>query len=106
MIDILRISVPLTAWLAAFSALYGLQGLVCSERWTEAGLDLAMGRAAMTAVWAVAVTLQLAFLLALRSPHFLARSAFVRALSLMLATAALVATLWTLLPVVTTSACL
>jgi hypothetical protein len=104
--DILRISVPLTAWLAAFSAVYGLQGLVCSERWAEAGLDLAAGRAAMTVAWAAAVMLQLGFRLALRSPRFASRSAFVRRVSLMLAASARVATLWTLLPVVTTSVCL
>ncbi|MBS3651840.1 hypothetical protein KEU06_24835 [Pseudaminobacter sp. 19-2017] len=106
MTDILRISVPLTAWLAAFSAVYGLQGLVCSQRWADAGLDLTAGRIAMMVAWAAAVALQLVFLLALRSPRFVSRSAFVRWVSLMLAISALVATLWTLLPVVTTSACL
>ena len=106
MTDILRISVPLTAWLAAFSAVYGLQGLVCSERWADAGLDVAAGRAALAVACAAAVAIQLAFLLALRSPRFASRSAFIRWLSLMLASSALVATLWTLLPAVTTSACL
>ncbi|EIM26780.1 hypothetical protein [Microvirga lotononidis] len=106
MTDILRIAVPLTAWLAAFSAVYGLQGLVCSPRWAEAGFDLAAGRAAMTAAWIAAAILQVAFLLALRSPRFASRSAFVRGVSLTLAVVALVATLWTLVPVVTTSACL
>ena len=106
MTDILRISVPLTAWLAAFSAVYGLQGLVCSERWADVGLGLAAGRAAMTVAWAAAVALQLALLLALRSPRFASGSAFVRRVSLALAISALVATVWTLIPVVTTSACL
>src|SRR5690606_2538278 len=49
MTDLLRISVPLTAWLVAFSAVYGLHGLVCSEHWAEAGFDLAVGRAALMA---------------------------------------------------------
>lgn len=106
MTDILRLSVPLTVWLAAFSAVYGLQGLVCSDRWAEAGLDLTVGRIALTSAWAAAVALQLVFLLALRSPRFTSRSAFVHGVSRTLAVAALVATLWTLLPVVTTSACL
>lgn len=106
MTDILRISVPFTAWLAAFSAVYGLQGVVCSERWAEAGLDLAAGRAAMTVALAAAVMLQIAFLLALRSLRFGSRSPLVRRVSLILAISALVATLWTLLPVVTISACL
>lgn len=102
----LRISVPLTVWLAAFSVVYGLQGVVCSERWAEAGLDHAAGRAVMTVAFVAAVILQLALLLALRSPRFASRSAFMRRVSLILAISALVATLWTLLPVVTISACL
>jgi hypothetical protein len=104
--DLLRISIPLTAWLVAFSAVYGLHGLVCSERWAGAGLDIATGRAAMTAVWALAAMFQLVLLVTLRSPRFASRSAFVRGVSLTLAITALVATLWTLIPIVTTSACL
>jgi hypothetical protein len=104
--DILRISVPLTVWLAAFSAVYGLQGLVCSPRWAQAGLDLETGRWALALLAALSVALQLALLLALRRPGFAARSGFLRGLSLSLALVALVATVWTLLPVVTTSLCL
>jgi len=106
MTDILRLSIPLTAWLVAFSAVYGLQGVVCSERWAEAGLDLAAGRVALTMAWAAAAALQVACLLALRSPRLASRSAFVRRASLTLGITALVATLWTLLPVVATSLCL
>ena len=106
MTEILRIAVPLTAWLAAFSAVYGLHGLVCSERWTAAGLDLAAGHIAMTAAWATAIALQVVLLIALRSPRFASGSAFVHGVSITLAITALVATVWTLIPVVTTSACL
>lgn len=106
MTDILRISVPLTVWLAAFSAVYGLHGLVCSERWAAGGLDLAAGRAALIIASVVATALQVAFLLALRSPGFASPSPFVRRVSLILAIAALVATLWTLIPVAVTTACL
>jgi hypothetical protein len=60
----------------------------------------------MTLASTFAVALQVVFLLALRSPRFASDSAFVRWVSLVLAISALVATLWTLLPVVTTSACL
>lgn len=106
MTDILRIAAPLTLWLAAFSAVYGLHGLVCSPRWTEAGLDLAAGRMALVLAAALALGLQAALLLALRAPHFAARPGFTRRLSLGLAMVALVASAWTLLPVATTSACL
>ncbi|WP_173934318.1 hypothetical protein [Chelativorans sp. Marseille-P2723] len=106
MTDILRISVPLTAWLAAFSAVYGLQGLVCSDRWAQAGFGLTSGRAALIAAWIAATALQVAFLAALRSPRMGSSSPFVRRLSLTLAVAALVSTLWTLSPVVVSTACL
>lgn len=106
MTDILRISVPITVWLASFSAVYGLQGLVCSPRWAEAGLGLAAGRWALVLAAALGVAIQVALLLALRRPRFAARLRFVQGLSLSLAIVALVATVWTLLPVVTTSLCL
>lgn len=104
--DILRISVPLTVWLAAFSAVYGLEGLVCSHRWAEAGLSLAAGRGILLAAWALAVALQTMLLLALRSPRFASPSGFARSVSLTLAGVALVATAWTFLPVAATSLCL
>lgn len=106
MTDILRISVPLTVWLAAFSAVYGLQGLICSPRWAEASLGLDIGRIALIAAWLLSIALQVAFLLALRSPRFASPSRFMQGTSLALALAALVATVWTFLPVATTSLCL
>lgn len=106
MTDILRISVPLTVWLSAFSAVYGIQGLVCSPRWAQAGLDVTSGRGVMVAAWVAAGALQVAFLLALRSPRFASPSPWVRWVSVLLAVVALVATVWTLLPIVTITACL
>lgn len=106
MTDILRISVPLTTWLAAFSAVYGLEGLICSEHWAEAALDLRTGRVSLIAAWLLAIAIQIALLFALRSPRFASPSAFARGVSLSLAVVALVTTVWTLLPVVTTSLCL
>jgi len=106
MTDILRISGPLTAWLAAFSAIYGLQGLVCSPRWAEAGLDLAAGRTALVLAAALGVAVQVVLLLALRRSGPPARLDFARRLSHALAVVALVASVWTSIPVVATSACL
>ena len=104
--DILRLSVPLTAWLASFSAVYGLQGLVCSDRWGEAALGVSEGRIALILAWLVGIAVQVALLLALRSPRFASRSDFVRWTSQALAMLALAATVWTLLPAVTLSLCL
>lgn len=106
MTALLRISVPLTVWLAAFSATYGLHGLVCSPRWAEAGLDLAAGRAALATAAALAVAAQVVVLFALSRPGLTARRGFTRRLSLVLATAALVASVWTAIPAVATSACI
>jgi hypothetical protein len=104
--DILRIAGPLTVWLAAFSAVYGLEGLVCSQRWAEAGLSPAAGRAALVGAWAVAALLQLALLLALRSQRFASPSGFVQGVGLSLSLVALLATIWTMMPVATVSLCL
>ncbi|MRX51367.1 hypothetical protein GI374_13130 [Paracoccus sp. S-4012] len=104
--DILRISVPLTVWLAAFSAVYGLEGIVCSPSWETTDLSLAEGRTALMLAAAAAVALQVALLLALRAPRFASPSPFMKRLSLMLAAASLVATVWTLFPVAVTAVCL
>lgn len=105
MSDIMRLSLPLTAWLAAFSAVYGLGGLVCSDRWAQAGLSLATGRGAMIAAWLAAIAVQVALVLAIRSPRVASPSAPLQRLSLTLAIVALAATVWSLLPVVATSMC-
>lgn len=104
--DITRLSLPLTVWIAAFSAVYGLEGVVCSDRWAGAGLTLGQGRMALIAAWAVAVGLQLALLAGLRNPRLASGLPWVQRVSTILAWVALVATVWSLMPVVTTSLCL
>lgn len=97
--EILRLSLPLTAWLAGFSALYALQGLSCSRLWPEA----LPARPALLLAWGFAVLLQGALLwLVRRDPS---PSPTLRATGVALAAAALVATLWTLAPVAFASAC-
>lgn len=96
---ILRIALPLTLWLAGFSAVYGLHGLVCSGGWPG-------GRPLLIAGGAAVLALQLALLLALRSQRFGDPAPFVRRTSLLLAIVGLAATLWTLIPVAVTSTCL
>ncbi|MBC7479916.1 MAG: hypothetical protein H7317_17805 [Pseudorhodobacter sp.] len=99
MIEILRLSVPITVWLTGFSALYALQGLSCSRHW-PAGLD---PRPVLLAGWAVAVMLQiLCLLVILRGPSL---SRFVQTTALTLAAAALVASVWTMAPALAVSPC-
>lgn len=103
MTDILRIAVPLTLWLAGFSAVYGLEGLVCSERWPASGPP---ARAVLLAAAAVAVALQIGVFFALRSSRYGSASPFARRLGVTLAATALVAAVWSFIPVATTSLCL
>lgn len=104
--DILRLSVPLTVWIAAFSGVYGLQALICSGGWDWLAPDAGARRLVLTAAWLGAVALQALMLLALRSRPFASPSSFVRRVSLILAATALVATLWTLFPAAASPACL
>lgn len=100
MIEMLRLSVPLTIWITGFSALYGLQGLTCSRHWPD-DLD---ARTVLLVAGGVAVAIQGIGLAAIRlapSP-----SRFVQRAATVLAVAALIAAIWTMLPVLAVSACL
>lgn len=98
MMDILRILVSPVAWLASFSAVYGLLGILCA---TNAPLM----RILLIAAFGLAVLLQIALLAMLRSRRFGAGPAFVRHVSLTGGWVGLVATVWTLLPILATTAC-
>lgn len=106
MTDILRISIPVTVWIAAFSAVYGLEGVICSDLWRGAGLSLGQGRGALVAAWVAAIALQVGLLVALRRPRLRSSLPWVQRLAMILCCVALVATVWSLMPVVTTSLCL
>lgn len=106
MTEILRIAAPLTVWIAAFSAVYGLQGIVCSDWWSSAGLNPGQARATLIAASVAAIALQAALLGVLRRPRFGSSLPWVRRVSTILGGVALVATVWSLLPVVSTSLCL
>ncbi|TVR08704.1 MAG: hypothetical protein EA385_09385 [Salinarimonadaceae bacterium] len=103
--DVLRVFGPFSVWFACFSAVYGLHGLVCSERWSAAGLSLWDGRLALLAACIAAVSIQVGVALMLRAPRLAASSGFTQSVSLWLGWAAVVATLWSLFPVVVTSTC-
>ncbi|GGF76075.1 hypothetical protein GCM10011402_31050 [Paracoccus acridae] len=104
--DILRLSLPLSVWIAAFSGVYGLEGVVCSDRGAGAGLGLGQGRAVLVVAWVVAIAVQVGLIFGLRTPRFASAQPWVQRVSMILACVALVATVWSLLPVVTTSLCL
>ncbi|GGM12895.1 hypothetical protein GCM10011534_38690 [Pseudooceanicola nanhaiensis] len=103
--SLLRLALPLTLWLACFSAVYGLAGLLCSSRWSPVADDTT--RLTLLALAAMAaVVLQAGLVLALRSPRWQDPDTTLRRASLVLAVAALVSTIWTLLPpLLTTHSC-
>lgn len=108
MSDVLRILVAPLAWLASFSAIYGLHGLGCALRWPEveiSALSLSLFRAVLLGALLTALLLQLGLLQALRSRRFGAGSSFVRRTSVATGWTGLAATLWTLHPVAVTSSC-
>ncbi len=105
MMDMLRLFGPITLWLASFSAVYGLHGLVCSWRWADFGLTEPDGRSALSAAWLVAIALQAAVAFALRAPRFASPSPLIAKSSFWLSVVAVVSMVWTLFPVVVTSTC-
>ena len=99
MIEILRLSLPITLWLTGFSAVYGLQGLSCSRHWpTE--FDT---RPILIAAWGIAILVQMLSLFAVLYAR--STSNFVQTTAVMLAALALIATVFTLMPVLVTSSC-
>ncbi len=100
MIEILRLSGPMTIWVTVFSAVYALQGFTCSRHWPE---DL-WARPVLLAAWGVGLALQVIALMAVRRAP--SRSALVQKVAMGIAVVALVAGIWTLMPVATTSVCL
>lgn len=98
----LRLRLPLhhRARLAAFSAVYGLHGLLCGPGWGGGP-----AAALRVAAFAAAVTLQAAILVALYLPRLAPRSPFVRRVSRATGWTGLVAAIWSLLPVLATTSC-
>jgi hypothetical protein len=105
MSDVVRIFGPILLWLALFSGVYGLHGLGCGLGWPEARLGgWPLHRTALVAAAGAAVVLQAGALYAVARPLRSDR-AFVQGVSLTVAITALVATAWTLAPVVVVTSC-
>ncbi|WP_116085159.1 hypothetical protein [Tropicimonas sp. IMCC34011] len=103
--DIIRILISPLVWLAAFSAVYGLHGLICGHGIDGEAFGLPLPRLLLVAAYAAAILVQLPILWALYSPRFASPSPFVRFVSRATGWVGLVATVWSLLPVVMTSYC-
>ena len=103
--QLLRILVSPVAWLACFSAVYALHGLVCE---LDPGTwDPVAGwpRIVLVLAFVAAVLLQIGPLALLFSARFGAAPGFVRSVSLASGWVGLVATVWTLIPTLATTPC-
>ncbi|MDO9607922.1 MAG: hypothetical protein Q7J26_05320 [Brevundimonas sp.] len=105
--DIIRILIAPLVWLASFSAVYALHGLICGH-----GIDgtvfgfLSLPRMLMGAAYGAAVLVQLGLIWGLHSERFSSPTPFVRFVSRATGWVGLVAAIWSLLPTVTTTYCL
>lgn len=105
--DVLRILAAPLLWLASFSAVYGLHGLICGHGIAAEVLGLIpLQRVLMVTAWLVAIAAQTALLTALYARRFASPSPFVGFVSHATGWAGLVATVWSLFPVVVTTYCL
>lgn len=105
--DLLRILIAPLVWLASFSAVYGLHGLICGH-----GIDgsifgvVSVPRALMAVAYGLAILIQAVLLLGLHAARLGSPSPFVTFVSRATGWVGLVAAVWTLLPTVTTTYCL
>ncbi|OGN51703.1 MAG: hypothetical protein A2352_01190 [Caulobacterales bacterium RIFOXYB1_FULL_67_16] len=105
--DIIRILIAPLVWLASFSAVYGLHGLICGH-----GVDgavfgvIAVPRFLLVGAYILAILIQVGLVWALHSARFGSPSPFVRFVSRATGWLGLVSAVWALLPTVTTTYCL
>lgn len=105
--DVLRILCGPLAWLAAFTAVYGLHGLICGHGVGGEVLGaMSLPRVLMATAWLASILLLGGLLWGLYSPRFASSSAFVTIVSRITGWVGLVATVWTLFPTVITTYCL
>ncbi len=100
MTEVLRILIAPLVWLAAFSAVYGLHGVICGQ-----GIET-MPRALLVGAFMLAIGLQAGVLAALYAPRFASPSPFVRFVSQATGWVGVVAAVWTLFPTVVTTYCI
>lgn len=105
--DVLRILIAPLVWLASFSAIYGLHGLICGHGISgEVFGVISLQRVLMVTAWLLALAAQTGLLWALHAPRFASPSSFVTFASRATGWTGLVATAWSLFPTVTTTYCL
>ena len=97
---VIRLALPLTVWLAAFSAIYGLNGWLCTT-----GLADATARPMLAAAVLLAVVTEVGLFIWLRRSDWQTAGSTLRRVAMTLAVVALIGTVWTLLPGLLLSRC-
>ena len=105
MMDLLRILVAPLAWLAAFSAIYGLQAVLCAAPPEGMVAGVSMPRVVLVLAFAAALLVQAGLLVLLLSRRFGANRGFVRTVSIGGGLVGLAATVWTLFPILALPLC-
>ncbi|QXT40235.1 hypothetical protein [Gymnodinialimonas ceratoperidinii] len=103
--DVVRIMLAPLLWLAAFSAVYGLQGLLCGHDVTGSIAGLPLPRVILIAAYGLAIALQCGVLAWLCRTRAAVGSRFVGFVSRATGWTGLVATIWSLFPVALLSIC-
>ena len=107
MSDVLRILIAPLVWLACFSGVYGLHGLLCEHGLADAVAgSLSLSRILLVVAYGLVLALQVAILAGLSSTRLASPSRFVRFVSVATGWVGLLAAAWSLMPVLTTSVCL
>lgn len=104
--DLARILVAPLVWLASFSAVYGLHGLICGHGMSGSIGGLSVARVLLAGAYILAVVVQVVIVWALHRSPMAATGNFAALASRTTAWAGLAAAIWTLLPTVTMSPCL
>lgn len=106
MTDVLRILIAPLVWLAAFSAVYGVHGVICGQGIDAMGLAPWVPRALLVGAFVLTLLCQIGVLVALYAPRFASPSPFVRFVSQVTGWVGLVAAVWTLFPTTVTTYCM
>lgn len=101
MSDLIRILIAPLFWLAAFSAIYGLHGLVCAQH--SDLLPQIAPKMMLVGAWSAALTVQVGILATLW--HWPSQSPVATRISLTLGWTAIAAMLWSLFPVLFSPVC-
>ncbi|WP_019954106.1 hypothetical protein [Yoonia vestfoldensis] len=103
--DLVRILIAPLVWLAAFSAVYGLHGVICGFAVDGTVFGLSLARVLLVTAYVLAILVQVVLLWALYQDRFSSASVFVNFVGRASGWVGVIAAVWTMLPAVLTTYC-